>query len=117
MVLTGSSDGPPDSVQVTIQDSDGGLGTITVLTDVNANISIPAFTSGTTAPVIVSATEINPMPFSFGLEAVDLAGNATVGSFTGGDVDPRPVVPKPATILLLGTGLLSTARSLRRTRR
>jgi hypothetical protein len=75
--LTAVITGPPKQIQVTIQDSDGGLNTIQVLKSDNANTVVPAFTVGTKDPVVVTSTKIDQTkPAVVSLKATDLAGNA-----------------------------------------
>jgi hypothetical protein len=74
--LTAVITGPPKQIQVTIQDSDGGLNTIQVLKSDNANTVVPAFTVGTKDPVVVTSTKIDQTkPAVVSLKATDLAGN------------------------------------------
>jgi hypothetical protein len=68
--------GPPKQLQITVQDSDGGLKSIAATTISNATVAIPAFTTGTTSPVVVTATKIDQATgATVTLEATDLAGN------------------------------------------
>jgi hypothetical protein len=74
--LTAVISGPPKQIQVTIQDSDGGLKSIQVLKSDNANTVVPAFTVGTKSPVVVTSTKIDQTkPAVVSLKATDLAGN------------------------------------------
>jgi hypothetical protein len=74
--LTAVIPGPPKQIQVTIQDSDGGLQSITVTTAVNSTVVIPPFTVGTKNPVVVTATKTDQTkPSRVALRATDLAGN------------------------------------------
>jgi hypothetical protein len=76
--LTGVVAGPPKQIQITAQDTDGGLGSITVTTSVNATVAVPAFTTGTTAPVVVTATKIDQSTSAeVALTVTDVAGNVT----------------------------------------
>jgi hypothetical protein len=76
--LTAVITGPPKQVQVTVQDADGGLQTILVTDSTNATTTVPAFTPGTTAPVVVTATKINQSQGArLGLQVTDMAGNVT----------------------------------------
>lgn len=80
LTLTAVISGPPVQIQITVQDTISGLRTINVLTAVNATVSIPAFTVGTTSPVVVTATKINQnQGSSVTLEAINVAGCSTVG--------------------------------------
>jgi hypothetical protein len=74
--LTAVIAGPPKQLQITVQDSDGGLKTIATVSSSNATVSIPAFTVGTTSPVVVTATKIDQtLGASVTLQATDMAGN------------------------------------------
>jgi hypothetical protein len=74
--LTAVIAGPPKQLQITVQDSDGGLKSIVTTASSNATISIPAFTAGTTSPVVVTATKIDQtLGASVTLQATDMAGN------------------------------------------
>ena len=76
--LTGTNPGPPTVIQVTTSDGGSGLKTIVVTNLVNATVSIPAFTVGSTAPVAVSATKTNQSIASeLALQVTDVAGNVT----------------------------------------
>jgi hypothetical protein len=80
--LTGVIDGPPKQIQITVQDSDGGLKAppdgIVVTSAVNATVSIPSYAAGTTSPVVVTATKIDQTQgSSVGLQITDVGGNVT----------------------------------------
>jgi hypothetical protein len=76
--LTAVIAGPPKQIQITVQDSDGGLQSIEVVTSSNANTSVPPFAVGTTDPVVVTATKIDQSAgATVVLKATDLAGNVT----------------------------------------
>lgn len=76
--VTGIIPGPPKQVQITVQDAQSGLASISVLTAINCNVNIPSFTVGTTSPVVVTATKINQSAGSTViLRATDVAGNST----------------------------------------
>jgi len=78
-VLTASVLGPPKSIQVTVQDTGSGLGSVTVDTSTNASTVVPPFTPGTTSPVVITATKINSSQSStVQLTVRDVAGNETV---------------------------------------
>src|SRR5205814_1162384 len=78
-VLSGHtlSAGSAPSVQVSFQDSESGLASITVLEDSNANVTVATFTSGTTDPVAVTASPTNTNEASLRVKATDVAGNST----------------------------------------
>ncbi len=77
-VLLGINPGPPVTLQVRLQDGESGLAHVSVLVAVNAEVDIPAFTPGTTDPVIVTATKIDPnLSSTLTLEVFDVAGHST----------------------------------------
>ena len=76
-LLTATIDGPPKQIQVTVQDTGSGLGTIVVTTSTNATTVVPPFTPGTN-PVVVTATKSNQAAGSIvALTVTDAAGNVT----------------------------------------
>lgn len=78
--LTAVISGPPVQIQITVQDTISGLRAINVLSAINATVSIPPFTVGTTSPVVVTATKIDQTRgASVTLEAINVAGCSTVG--------------------------------------
>lgn len=65
-------------IQITVQDTLSGLGSVLVSESNNATVPTPAFTAGTTAPVIVTATKLNQSQSSqVALSVTDQAGNIT----------------------------------------
>ena len=75
-LLTATIDGPPKQIQVTVQDTGSGLGSIVVDTSTNATTAVPPFTSGTTGPVVVTATkDIQTAGSHIALTVTDVAGN------------------------------------------
>lgn len=77
-LLLGVAPGPPVTLQVRLQDGESGLAHVSVLVAVNADVNLPAFTPGTTDPVIVTATKIDPNHSStLTLEVFDVAGHST----------------------------------------
>jgi hypothetical protein len=75
--VTGVIAGPPKQLQVGVQDSGSGLATIQLESATNADVPIPAFTPGTTAPVTVTATKLDQSQSSeFTLVVTDMAGNS-----------------------------------------
>ena len=86
--LTATIPGPPKQIQITVQAS-GGLQTITVDDSTNAITVVPAFTPGTTNPVLVTSTKINQGSGS----RVQLTVTATNGGSTVCD----PVIPGAKT--------------------
>ena len=74
--ITSEDPGPPFQVQFTISDSESGLNTITAKAAFNVQVDIPGFTPGTTAPVVVTVTQVSVgLDFSVVIESVDVAGN------------------------------------------
>jgi len=77
-VLTRVIAGPPTQLQITTQDTGSGLDEINVLVATNATVSIPPFSTGTTDPVLVTATKINQSQAArVNLEVIDVNGNIT----------------------------------------
>lgn len=76
-------EGPPRQLQVTVRDQASGVASIQVTLLVNATVAVPAFTAGTTAPLVVTATKSDPAQASnLGLRVTNVAGGVT-------DCDPR----------------------------
>ena len=66
------------SASLTTQDTGTGLATIRVTAAENVNVTVPTFTPGTTAPVVVTGTLIDPNTSGFfAIESVDVAGNVS----------------------------------------
>ncbi len=77
--LTAVIAGPPKQLQITVQDTGSGLGTVVATTAVNASVAVPAFTPGATSAVVATATKINQsLSAQVGLTVTDVAGNVTV---------------------------------------
>jgi hypothetical protein len=55
--MTGFREGPPAQIEITVQDTESGLGQILVLDAENVFITVPSFVEGTTDPVVVTATK------------------------------------------------------------
>ena len=91
-VLTGVIAGPPKQIQITAQDVGSGLQTIVVTNSVNATVNVPAFTPGTNAPVVVTATKTDQTKGAqVGLQTTDVAGNVTI-------CDPEFLTIKPGEV-------------------
>lgn len=72
-VLTGKT---AAQIQVTLQDTGSGLATVSTTTS-NAVAAVAPFTSGTTSPVLVTATKTDlTKGASLGITATDVAGNS-----------------------------------------
>ena len=70
--------GPPASADITTQDTGTGLASIQVRAAENVNVTVPPFTPGTTAPIVVTGTLIDPnIEGSFEIKSVDVAGNVS----------------------------------------
>ena len=75
---TDSRPGPPASADLTTQDTGTGLASIQVRAAENVNVTVPSFAPGTTTPVVVTGTLIDPnIGGSFEVKSVDVAGNAS----------------------------------------
>ena len=59
-VVSSVEAGPPLQVQFTVQDGDDGLQAIEIFEALNADVDVPSFSVGTTAPIVVTATRIDP---------------------------------------------------------
>ena len=65
-------------IEVTARDQGTGLKSIQVTQSTNAATPVPAFTQGTTDPVVVRSTKINQSkPSQLGLRVTDMFGNVT----------------------------------------
>ncbi len=70
--------GPPKQLDLTAQDTGSGLASITVVSIYNGTVSVPTFTPGTTAPVVVTVTKTDQSrPTVVYIDATDVAGNTT----------------------------------------
>jgi hypothetical protein len=70
--------GPPAQIDIEVQDSGIGLGSIEVLIAENASVPIPGFAGGTQNPVVITATKLNQKLLSrVELRVLDVSGNAT----------------------------------------
>jgi hypothetical protein len=80
--------GPPAQVNFTMQDTNTGLKSITLVDATNANANIPGFSQGTTSPVAVSATQVDGAQSSkVDFQVTNGAGGATTcGATFGGSV-------------------------------
>ncbi|HVD59448.1 MAG TPA: hypothetical protein VNC11_01145 [Gemmatimonadaceae bacterium] len=74
--VTGVITGPPKQIQITVQDAGSGIQSIVVFKSDNADTVVPPFVTGTTDPVVVTATKIDQTSSSvIGLTATDACGN------------------------------------------
>jgi hypothetical protein len=86
LVGTGVDQNGKVYVEVRTRDQGSGLASVQVTQSLNANTVVPAFTAGTTNPVIVRGTKINASQGSrVMLRVTDVAGNVT-------DCDPEVVL-------------------------
>jgi hypothetical protein len=77
--LTAILAGPPAQIVITVKSSGTGLGHILVVQSNNADVPIPPFSLGTTAPVAVTATKIDQTHASeVTLSVEDLSGNVVL---------------------------------------
>jgi len=68
--------GPPKSIEFVVQDAESGLRFIRTVQDFNVSVKVPRFEVGTTDPVRVVYTVVDPaQPFGFTLRAMDVSGN------------------------------------------
>ncbi len=88
---TNCNPGPPASCDLTVQDTGVGLSLINVISSNNVNVTIPSFAAGTTSPVTVTGTLINPNSNgSFEIQSIDALGNSSSCSRT---IDVNSVPP------------------------
>jgi len=104
--LTGSS---PGQIQITVQDSGSGLGSVVATVANNATVNVPAFTVGTNTAVVVTANKTTAgVSSQVELTVTDVAGNVTVcdptaiavGRGTGGSVTETATAVSSAEHLL-----------------
>jgi hypothetical protein len=75
--FTASIPGPPQRYELTVQDTGTGLKSIIVTTATNLMVNVPQFAPGTTSPVIVIVTVIDPKVIpGMILRITDMAGNS-----------------------------------------
>jgi hypothetical protein len=74
--LVGVTAGPPTQLTVRVQDALSGLASVAVTTANNATLDIPTFVPGSTAPLSMVATKIDPSVSSqVAFRITDVAGN------------------------------------------
>lgn len=82
--VTARRAGPPAEADATVQDPLSGLADVLVTRAENADVVVPAFTAGTTSPVVVTATKIDQgQRARVGLRVTDVQGNVTRCTSTG----------------------------------
>ena len=70
--------GPPRVWSITVQDPGSGLASVTATTATNGTLGVPAFTAGTTAPVVATFTKITQTaPSALTVDVTDVDGNVT----------------------------------------
>jgi subtilisin-like proprotein convertase family protein len=87
--------GPPASADITTQDTGTGIASIHVTLADNVDVVVPPFTPGTTLPIVVSGTLIDPnVDGFFEIETVDVAGNVSAceRTITGGGGGGTPTI-------------------------
>jgi len=90
--LTFEDMGPPLRVEFTVYDNGSGLDSIEATQAENANISYPPFSSGVTAPVIVTVTKADEnQDLIVVLEVTDTAGNSSMCQYVSTVDDEGPV--------------------------
>ena len=93
VVLTTLDPGPPTELEITAQDSQSGIRTITTVEATNADVQIPAFTVGTTEPVVITAMQtVEQVEFRVVIEVVDRSGNKTTYRYETGNLKFRPEI-------------------------
>ena len=76
--VTARRPGPPAQIDITVQDTGVGLKSVLVTKNVNATVSVPAFTVGTTNPVVITATKTNQsLGSQVGLSVSDVGNHVT----------------------------------------
>jgi hypothetical protein len=77
LTKTGTNAAGKKFIEVTVQDTGSGLGSVLVVTSVNSNTVVPPFTVGTTSPVVITSTKIDQTKSAqVALNVTDVAGNA-----------------------------------------
>lgn len=101
-VLSGMVAGPPKQLQITISDSGSGLGSIVVTESTNADTPVPPFATGSTSPVLVTATKIDQSKGSnVAITVTDVAGNVTKCDPYWPGAKPHKAAPHKRTVLRL----------------
>ncbi|MGH1362672.1 MAG: Ig-like domain-containing protein [Calditrichia bacterium] len=77
--ITANDPGPPETIEVTVQDFESGIAEVNILNTTNASIAIPAFSPGTNDALIIIATKLDPNESAtVVLQVIDVEGNITV---------------------------------------
>ncbi len=69
--------GMPDTIYITMQDGGSGMASIVVASTTNATVTIPAFTAGTTAPLVVKVSKVTFGAGQAKFVLTDVAGNVS----------------------------------------
>jgi hypothetical protein len=78
MTGTGTNSAGQKYIDITARDTGSGLAAVEVTKSANANTAVPAFTVGTTNPLVIRATKIDQSRGSqIALRVTDVAGNVT----------------------------------------
>jgi hypothetical protein len=86
--ITDQDPGPPLTIEFTVQDTDDGLQSITTVSSVNADVTIPSFSPGETDPVVVTVEKIDQNgAFSVEIRATDTLGQSKTCEFSQGGVE------------------------------
>ncbi len=88
--LTAIDPGPPNHLEITAQDHESGIQTINTIEAVNVDVDIPAFTAGTTEPVLITADQIDEnLLFSVEIEVIDQSNNKASYRYEFDTQDPH----------------------------
>lgn len=80
--LTSLQGGPPASFQISVQDKESGLSSLTVVDVFNTTYSIPTFSQGSREPVLISVNQIEAnLDYQIRIEAVDMNGNRATADY------------------------------------
>jgi len=93
VVLSAIDPGPPTRLEITAQDSESGIRTIKTIEATNADVQIPGFAVGTTAPVVITASQtVENLEFSVEIEVVDRSDNKTTYRYETANMESRPEI-------------------------
>jgi hypothetical protein len=91
--LSAIEPGPPTQLEITAQDSESGIRTITTVEATNAEVQIPGFAVGTTEPVVITASQtVENLEFRVVIEVVDRSDNKTVYRYETANMKFRPEI-------------------------
>ena len=93
VVLSDLDPGPPIKLEITAQDSESGIRTITTVEAINATVQIPGFAVGTTEPVVITASQtVENLEFRVVFEVVDRSDNKTTYRYETAGMKFRPEI-------------------------